>query len=153
MLELTPVKLSDISRLVNLENQIFVSDRISARQFRYLITKGNCILIKAEEGSTLLGYIALLQRKTSRKLRIYSIGVVHTARKQGVASQLISRADKLARDLHCNMLTLEVCDTNISAIRLYMSVGFKAHNLKNNYYEDGSAALQLYKNIVFEEIP
>lgn len=151
MAPIVPAGLEDLSDLTALENQSFSCDRISPRQFRYLMTKANSIIVKAELHGILAGYMVLLKRTTSRKMRIYSLGVAQSARKQGIARELLSHAEKLARKNHCSVLTLEVCEHNSSALQLYHMAGFRQYGLKTNYYEDGCTALRLQKNLVLKD--
>lgn len=148
MIVITPATAADLPRLTELENRIFVSDRISVRQFRYLLTKANAIFLKAEQADELLGYMVLLKRRTSRRLRIYSIGVADSARKQGIARRLIACAEQLAREHHKAVITLEVCEKNEAAVRLYLDSGFSLFGRKAGYYEDGCSALLLRKKII-----
>lgn len=151
MAPIVPADLGDLPHLTALENQSFSCDRISRRQFRYLMTKANSIIVKAVHHGTLAGYMVLLKRKNSRKLRIYSISVALSARKQGIGRELLAHAEKLATTCHCCQLTLEVCEHNSSALQLYRDAGFHQYGLKKNYYEDGCTALLLKKNIVVED--
>jgi ribosomal protein S18 acetylase RimI-like enzyme len=151
MLAITPATPYDLQRLTELEEQLFSSDRISRRQFRYLLTRANGIVIKAESVETLQGYMVLLKRKNSRNLRIYSIGVAPHARNQGMAGRLLSYVEETARHHQRNRLILEVCMHNESAIRLYKNAGFIEYGRKINYYEDGCTALLLHKIIPLSE--
>ncbi|MBU1233617.1 MAG: GNAT family N-acetyltransferase [Proteobacteria bacterium] len=148
MTHIAPADLGDIPQLTALEEQSFSCDRISRRQFRYLMTKANSIVVKAEHNGMLTGYMVLLRRKTSRKLRIYSIGVTPSARNQGIARTMITYAEEMATKNNCCKLTLEVCEHNSAAVQLYKNTGFHQYGLKKNYYEDGCTALLLQKNLV-----
>lgn len=151
MLHIVPAESKDISKLTELENQSFSGDRISHRQFRYLITKANSIVVKALLGEILAGYMILLQRKTSKNLRIYSIGVNESVRRQGIAAAMLSYAEEMAIKHDCSRLTLEVCEMNSSAVKLYLATGFSVHGFKKDYYEDGCQALLLHKNITSKD--
>ena len=151
MIAIIPATPYDLQRLTELEEQLFSSDRISRRQFRYLLTRANSIVVKAESVETLLGYMVLLKRKNSRNLRIYSIGVATHARNQGMAGKLLNYVEEMARHHQRNRLILEVCIHNESAIRLYKNVGFIEYDRKTNYYEDGCTALLLHKIIPLSE--
>lgn len=151
MTAIVPAELGDLPHLIALEDQSFSCDRISPRQFRYLMTQANSIIVKAVHHDALAGYMVLLRRKNSRKLRIYSIGVALSARKQGIGRELLAHAEKLARTCHCSELTLEVCEHNSSARQLYNNAGFHQYGLKENYYEDGCTALLFDKKIVIKD--
>ncbi|MBE0585096.1 MAG: GNAT family N-acetyltransferase, partial [Desulfofustis sp.] len=78
----------------------------------------------------------------------YSIGVADSARKQGIARRLIACAEQLAREHHKTEITLEVCEKNEAAVRLYLESGFSLFGSKTGYYEDGCSALLLRKKIM-----
>ena len=147
MVAITPATLVDLHRLIELEGQLFSSDRISNRQFKYLLAKANSIFVKAEHLDHILGYMVLLKRKNSRGLRIYSVGVSESARKQGVGRRLLTYAEHLTTLHCCTRLTLEVCEHNAAAIQLYSNFGFSVFGQKVNYYQDGCTALLLKKTI------
>lgn len=153
MTHIAKVEPEDIPYLVTLEEQFFSSDRISRRQFRYLTNKANSIVVKAVHSKIIVGYMILLKRKKSSRLRIYSIGVALSTRRQGVAKAMLAYAEDMAAKHHCSQLTLEVCDQNSSAIQSYYKAGFYQYGLKNNYYEDGSTALLLHKDILLKDTP
>lgn len=142
----------DLSKLVEIEHQVFSCDRIAHRQFRYLMYKANGIVVKAEFGGRLLGYMILLKRKKSRKLRIYSIGVCAMARKRGIAQKMLIFAEAYAQQHELEQLTLEVCENNHCAIRLYHAAGYRYYGIKKGYYEDGCSALLLRKFVTSGEM-
>ena len=152
MIAISRATLSDLQLLTELEVQLFSSDIISRRQFKYLLTKANSIVVKAESDEIFIGYMVLLKRRDSRSLRIYSIGVATRARNQGVAQKFLSYAEQAARNHECNRITLEVAVNNESAIKLYRKAGYIEYGQKANYYEDGCTALLFHKIIPLSEI-
>lgn len=151
MTAISPANPDDLPLLSELEEQLFASDRISHRQFKYLLTKANSIVVKAGSVEICLGYMVLLKRKNCRNLRIYSIGVARHARRQGLALRFIKYAEQVARNRHYNRLTLEVCEHNESALKMYKSAGFVEYGKKTNYYEDSCNALLLHKILSLPE--
>lgn len=147
MPRITPAGSEDIRQLAELEELVFSYDRISRRQFRYLTTKANSIVVKAEYRGDLAGYMVLLRRRTSSKLRIYSLAVVHSLRKRGIARKLLAYAETVALQEQLHQLTLEVCEHNDCAMRLYYYAGFRFCGRKSDYYENGCSALLLGKTL------
>ncbi len=152
MVHISPATLGDLQPLIDLEKAIFTYDKISRRQFRYLLTEANGFMIKIENQEMLLGYMMLLRRKSSRNIRIYSICIRDEARNLGYGRRLLSYAEETAIADNCNSISLEVSVENIAAQRLYESVGFTAYGKKMNYYDDGGAALLLKKQLVCEDV-
>jgi len=153
MVQIIPATIADLEQLLDLEDELFTADRISRRQFRYLLTRANAIAAKILQDGTPVGYILLLRRRNSRNLRIYSIGISARAQRRGYGQALLRFAETAAADNGCRYLTLEVCEHNSSAIKLYTAAGFSRHGLKPGYYEDGCTALLLRKEIASEDTP
>ena len=147
MIVCLPATLADLPGLVALENAVFATDRISRRQFRYLL--GRALIIKAvageSDGEELLACLVLLFRRDSRHARIYSLAVSAVARRQGVARRLLAyaEAESCRRDL--TGIVLEVREDNEAALALYQSTGFRRIGRRLNYYEDGATAARLEK--------
>ncbi|MEE4242631.1 MAG: N-acetyltransferase [Desulfopila sp.] len=150
MTKICTAAITDLDSLVEMENLLFVGDRISRRQFRYLLTKANGIVLKAEEEGRVVGYMILLKRKNSTILRVYSIGVTPSYRKRGIAGAMISYAENCGRDHGYTQLSLEVCEKNESAVQLYKNAGFCPVSIKKKYYEDGCDALHMVKTLLVE---
>jgi [ribosomal protein S18]-alanine N-acetyltransferase len=80
-------------------------------------------------------------------MRIYSLGVVPSERKNGLGALLVAEIEALARRRGHTSLTLEVGDSNMAAIALYRKCGFHQHGFRLGYYQDGGHALLLHKNL------
>ncbi|MFV0438707.1 MAG: GNAT family N-acetyltransferase [Desulfopila sp.] len=145
---IVPATLADLDDLVGLENEVFASDRIPRRQFRYLLTKAHSIVVKIDDADQLAGYLILLLRRNSRRLRIYSIGISAGARNRGYGRRLVQFAEDVARLRGLTRLTLEVCEHNVAALSLYRRTGFLAYGIRPDYYQDGCTALLLAKEII-----
>lgn len=62
-------------------------------------------------------------------LNIHDIAVLPQYRGQGIASLLLARAEKIARQRHCCKLTLEVLSGNQAAMAVYKKFGFRDYQL------------------------
>jgi len=151
-----PATLADLPRLAALENAVFASDRISRRQFRYLLTKGRALVVKAvdgdpADGGALAGYLVLLFRRNSGRTRIYSLAVAPWARRRGLARRFLAYAEEESRRRNLKGMTLEVREDNAAAQALYQSVGYTLIGWRQNYCEDGAAAARLGKMLAETE--
>lgn len=153
MVKILPATINDLEQLVALENELFTSDRIPRRQFRYLLTRANAITVKIDQEDKLAGYLILLRRRRSYNIRIYSIGISKWAQGRGYAQEMVRFAEKVAEENGLRYVTLEVCEKNNSAIRLYEKAGFSKYGDKPEYYEDGCNALLLRKEIPTKDTP
>lgn len=152
MVQISPAAIADLQNLIELENTLFSSDRISRRQFRYLLTRANGIAVKIEEKGVIVGSLILLRRRNCGNLRIYSIGIDPAAQNRGHARRLVGYALETAARLHLERVTLEVCEHNTAAIQLYTSTGFYQYGRRTDYYQDGCTALLLRKDIEYKEL-
>jgi len=62
-------------------------------------------------------------------LNIHDVIVSSTYRGQGLSKRLLQEAEKIARQLNCCKLTLEVLQGNTIAQRAYRSMGFSGYQL------------------------
>jgi ribosomal protein S18 acetylase RimI-like enzyme len=63
-------------------------------------------------------------------LNIHDLAVIPSRRRRGIGGALLLEVEKLASELDCCKLTLEVLSKNFSAQHLYTKYGFKSYDLK-----------------------
>jgi ribosomal-protein-alanine N-acetyltransferase len=142
-----PATRADVPRLAAMEVELFRTDRCSRKSLAYLIDHAHVIVARAAATTEIVGYAILLGRKNSRKMRIYSFGIIAAARQRGVAGKMIQALEEIARNNKCTTLTLEVGDDNTAAIAFYCKHGFHQYGFRLGYYEDGGHAILMKKNI------
>lgn len=140
-------KESDLSSILDIEEQSFDTEKFSFRRFRYLLNKSKSFFMVASIENQIAGYLILLKRKGAKSLRIYSLAIEPKYRGLGVAQKLIENAELIGRNENIEFLSLEVSESNIKAISLYKKSGFKEKRIILNYYNQGNHALALSKNI------
>lgn len=145
---LRPALPSDLDALVDLENRLFQSDRLSRRSLRRFIDHPSDRLIVAVQAETLVGYSLVLMRRATRLARIYSLGVCPSVRGQGVGEALLSASEQVAREAGRIVMRLEVREDNAPAIRLYQRLGYRQFGHHRDYYEDHSDALRFERRIL-----
>ena len=92
--------LHDLDGLVDIERRSFLTERISRRSFRHLLTRGNArLLVDAEDGN-IRAYSLLLFQRGTPLARLYSFAVAPEYRGLGVAKALLAaiRAANLVGD-------------------------------------------------------
>jgi ribosomal protein S18 acetylase RimI-like enzyme len=141
--------LEDLEELLALEQACFQGDRISRRQFRYLLTRGNARTLVATDLRTprLLGYVMVLFSRGTSLARLYSIAVSASARGRGVGRTLVAAAEAAARDNACADLRLEVRRDNTASLALFRQMGYREFGTIEDYYEDHMGALRLQKSL------
>ncbi len=76
------------------------------------------------------------------EVHLLNIAASPEARRRGHAARLLAHIVVTARKLRCRFITLEVRRSNLGAIKLYRSFGFRAVGLRRAYYaEDGEDAV------------
>ncbi len=139
--------LDDVDRLLELEQRCFDSDRISRRQFRYMITKANATLLIDEAGGALLGYVLVLFSRGTSMARLYSIAVDPDTRGQGIGGALAQAAESSAWEHHRAYMRLEIRKDNTASLTLFERQGYRRFGELHDYYEDHMDAWRLEKTL------
>lgn len=140
--------LDDLQPLLDLENQCFTSDRLTARSFHWMISRAHASLIVAQSADQLMGYCLVLFHRGTSLARLYSIAIANHSRGLGLGKQLLDQAERCALAHECAYLRLEVRPDNPVAISLYERNGYRRFAVVNDYYQDHSQALRLEKRIL-----
>jgi [ribosomal protein S18]-alanine N-acetyltransferase len=87
-----------------------------------------------DEKGTLVGYLVLSRYVDA--WHVMNVAVAPERRRQGIASALLRRLLDLTKEDADRGYTLEVRVSNVSAISLYESFGFKPKGVRRGYYTD-----------------
>ncbi|MDR4507165.1 MAG: peptidase C39 family protein [Candidatus Brocadiaceae bacterium] len=139
------IALEHLDDLEKLENKSFIKDKLSRRNFRYLLTKANAITLADIVNSVIRGYSIILFNTGTSLARLYSFAVDPDFRNQGIGNQLLGASEKTARDHDCISMRLEVRGDNDNAIRFYKKNGYKQIGIIEDYYEDHMNAIRFEK--------
>ena len=142
-----PAALTDLSDLIDMEQRCFQSDRISRRQWRYLMTCGHADTLVAEGAGGLGGYVLLLYNRATSVARLYSIAVDASTRGVGVGRALVGAAEVAAREHGRAYMRLEVRQDNAISLRLFEGLGYSRFGILDDYYEDHMRAVRLEKSL------
>ncbi|MHC8318996.1 peptidase C39 family protein [Pseudomonas sp. LB3P31] len=145
--------MDDIDHLVELEQECFTLDRLSQRNFHWMVSRANGCLIVAEYQGKLAGYALLLFHRGTSLARLYSIAVSQAWRGYGLGQRLLEEAQSRALSRNCAWLRLEVRADNPAAISLYETNGYHRFAVVENYYEDHADALRYEKRILHHAPP
>lgn len=66
-------------------------------------------------------------------------------RNKGIATNLLEYAETLLKKENVEFFTLEVRESNVAAINLYLKFGFIKISVKKGYYADGEDAIYMVK--------
>lgn len=154
-LKIRKARLSDLGKLVELENACFSYEQLSRRNFHWMIKHAHSVFLVLEYKKSLIGYGLVLINSGTSLARLYSICTLSEFQGHGLASKLITELEEIAStDEECAYLRLEVKASNKGAIKLYEKLGYKKFTEKKDYYEDGQKALCYEKRIrIFKTKP
>ena len=138
---------ADLDELCLLEQQCFISDRLSRRSFAHFIKAEHSQLLVLIIAGQLSGYVLLLFRKGTNLARIYSVAIAAEYRGRGMSSVLMEAAEKAALEQGASFIRLEVSTANKVAAGLYKRLGYHKICDLPNYYEDGTSGERLEKRL------
>ncbi|TVQ80293.1 MAG: N-acetyltransferase [Phycisphaeraceae bacterium] len=129
---------ADIDPIAVIEALSFYSiDEIfTPKQIARLIRSPNAIVLVAASPGSILGWGAVLHKRTRRGVtgRIYSIAIHPDARGQRLGDALARELIRQLREHAATRIYLEVRTDNEAAIRLYKSLGFTVARTLSDYY-------------------
>lgn len=137
-------RIGDLNALVTLENEVFAYDQLSKNSFAKFIKSKNDLWV-IEQDKKLAGYILVLKRKGSKKIRIYSLAVSPHFQGQGIGRKLLEFALSKIDVKSTESIRLEVKVDNVGAIKLYESLGFVRKDIISEFYSDGASAYVYFK--------
>lgn len=153
-----PAVAADLDGLLALENASFSSDRLTRRQFRYMLARAQAVMLVAAATpaasggapgvlaiAALLGYVLVLFNRATSVARLYSIAVAAPARGQGVGRALVEAAEQATWDAERAYLRLEIRRDNVPSQRLFEGLGYRRFGALSDYYEDRMEALRYEK--------
>ena len=139
---------NDLAALVELEQGVFSSDRMSARQLRHHLANPLADILVAAHDGAVLGAAVVFFRRQHRIARLYSVAIAARARGMGLGAALLAAAERAAKARRSTALRLEVRKDNAAAQSLYERRGYQRFGAKAAYYEDGHDALCYEKSLV-----
>src|SRR5262245_20973428 len=137
----------DLDALIELEERVFATDRLSRRSLRNFLASPSAELVVAHLRDRLAGTAIVLFRPRALVARLYSIAVAPHLGGRGVAPALLAAAEQAALARGCRALRLEVHVTNHAAISRYRKSGYREFGRLRKYYEDGGDALRFEKRL------
>jgi ribosomal protein S18 acetylase RimI-like enzyme len=100
------------------------------------LTRGESVVFLAEESGSVLGFTQLYPTFASLSMKpwwvLYDLYVIPQARQRGVASLLLERAKRLARETRADGISLETARDN-PAQKLYESLGWQRDEVFLHY--------------------
>jgi ribosomal-protein-alanine N-acetyltransferase len=133
MIRLAWITTRDLPEMERIERASFDSPW-TAREIAWFMSRRNCTGRLAFIGNDLAGFI--LYRFATRHMRIETVAVEPTFRRQGVASALVGEIRKKLYEQRPRMSTM-VRETNLPAQLFFRSQGFTCVYTERNPYDVG----------------
>ena len=130
MIEIIRMKECHVAAVAELEKQNFSLpwDEASVRSE---LTNKLALWLVAVDGGEVVGYVG--SQTVLQEADMMNIAVADSHRRRGIARALV---EELIRQLDAYQLALEVRASNVPAISLYESMGFRQVGLRKNYYKN-----------------
>jgi ribosomal-protein-alanine N-acetyltransferase len=137
VVEVVPMRAEHINALMPYEREMFGSEAWTASGYRAELadTKRRHYLAAVDQDGALLGWAGV--RVVADSAEILTVGVIPTARRQGIAMRLLAMLLDEARRRGATEAFLEVRVDNSGAQRLYERARFARVGLRRGYYEAG----------------
>lgn len=134
-LAVEPMRHEDIPVVQAIEREIFVSPwPKNAYASELAQNRHACYIVLREHGGRIIGYGGLW--KVRHEAHITTLGVRLSDQRQGHGRCLLLALIQRAYAMGARWITLEVRSSNLQAIGLYESFGFKAIGRRRGYYTD-----------------
>ena len=127
------VKQDQIDQILELEKICFSEPWTREMLLSQMPDESHIFLI-AEQGGRVLGYVGLMH--VLDEGYISNVAVAPDARRRGIGKGLITELQRRAVENKLAFITLEVRESNLSAIELYKKCEFFRVGLRKNYYEN-----------------
>lgn len=137
--EVSIMKVEDLADVLEIEKASFYSPW-SKKTFLSEIRQNKLAVMLVAKGkdqqnySGVLGYACLWL--VIDEMHITNVAVKPEFRHRGVGEQMIRYILQLAKEKEANLITLEVRESNSSAIKLYCKTGFHPVRIRKRYYTD-----------------
>ena len=135
------VREEDFQQIVEIEKSAFPNP-YPVGYLRFLAKGSRSTFLVAEDDSGIAGFIIADVRRRGEG-HIVSIAVKERVRRRGIAKRLMEAATSELRERGAKFIKLEVRSTNLPAINLYHSLGFRDVGVIYGYYRDGEDAISM----------
>ena len=145
----------DIRSMMNLAAESATAAHWTEQQYRDLISpagkldrlaivaEGSPVSHPAMPAEGLLGF--LIARFQSPECELENIVVSRAAHRKGIGRQLLDALQLATRETKCEVVFLEVRESNQAARAFYESVGFELNGSRKSYYSNPSEDAMVYR--------
>jgi [ribosomal protein S18]-alanine N-acetyltransferase len=145
MTQITPFRISELPRVMEIEYATFPEDAYSRKMFLALQRDCPELFLVARRAGRVAGY--MVTSASARHAEIVSIAVDPGSQKLGIGTALMAYTIRRLKKVHVQRLELAVRCTNTAAIRFYRNFGFDPVKRVPEYYADGGDAIRMRKHL------
>ena len=128
MIKIKPIKKNDISKLIEIEKDVFDCS-IYIKDFENYFYKDTIKIWKISTRK-IIGYVSFYQVKD--EIEIIQICIIKSCQRKNYGSSIINKLKKLN---NVKKIFLEVSVENSQAINFYLKNGFKKIGIRKDYYK------------------
>jgi [ribosomal protein S18]-alanine N-acetyltransferase len=134
---LRPLRLDDLDRVMELEDQLFGPGAWGRGAYveELTVAPGRtyvAAVVDAEDGERLVGYAGLA---AAEEAQVMTVGVDADYRRRGIGARLVDALLAAAREDGARTVLLEVRASDEGAQRLYRRAGFEPVGRRRRYYQ------------------
>ncbi len=133
IMKIVPFDKAHVDGVLGLENECF-SAPWSEQSIKEELENENAHFLVAQAGDKVIGYMGV--HEVAGEAYVANVAVGSAYRRKGVATALMSAAEKGARERCCDFISLEVRKSNCSAISLYEKRGYELKGERKNFYSN-----------------
>ncbi|MDD1771314.1 MAG: GNAT family N-acetyltransferase [Methanomassiliicoccales archaeon] len=138
--------VDDLPAILRLEKDAFGPERFSDELAERLITAPDITTLVAEDGKV-EAYVMVHIIRSYETGDVLSLAVSKARRRQGLGRKVMEEVERLSSDEGVITMMLYVRPDNVSAVSLYISLGYKVLARCRGYYPDGSDADMMVKHL------
>lgn len=141
--------ISDVSRLVEIENKMFNDNiyfKLSEKDFISLIKKRSTILYTWIEENKIVGYsLGIVVNK--EHIWFNSLALLKEWQNSNIAKELFDAVENFAIDNKLKTVILEIREDNKALLRRYRGFKYCEWKTIHSYYPDGMNAIRMLKKL------
>ena len=139
--------LADIAAMIDIDRRCFAPGvAYDAETFLFYLMDPDAIKLVAEVGGRVAGFI-ILDARPGKTGNLVTIDVAPESQGGGIGARLMDEMEKIAGGLGLRSVVLQVAASNERAIRFYERRGYRKTRDLENYYQDGSGAWEMIREL------
>ncbi len=139
--------LGDLEEMIAIERSSFGDESYRKELIYQLLTVEELHNVIVEVNGDKAGYATFFEDDRRRRARLITIAVKPDHRNRGLAKAMLAFLEEEMRRLGLRTVSLEVGATNVPAMNLYLSNGYRFGGRMPNYYGKGKDALYMEKSL------